>query len=146
MSTEANKAISRRFLEEIFGQGKLAVADEIIAPNHVNSGPGALPGLPPGPEGSKQIVMVYRNAFPDVQFTIDEQIAEGDKVMTRWTAHGTHKGELAGIPPTGKSSTVTGMGVDRIMNGKIVESWGIFDQFGMMQQLGVIPTPEPSGA
>jgi steroid delta-isomerase-like uncharacterized protein len=146
MSTEANKAISRRFLEEIFGQGKLAVADEIIAPNHVNSGPGALPGLPPGPEGSKQIVMVYRNAFPDVQFTIDEQIAEGDKVMTRWTAHGTHKGELAGIPPTGKSSTVTGMGVDRIVNGKIVESWGIFDQFGMMQQLGVIPTPEPSGA
>ena len=146
MSTEANKAVSRRFLEEIFGQGKLAVADEIIAPNHVNSGPGALPGLPPGPEGSKQIVMVYRNAFPDVQFTIDEQIAEGDKVMTRWTAHGTHKGELAGIPPTGKSSTVTGMGVDRIVNGKIVESWGIFDQFGMMQQLGVIPTPEPSGA
>ena len=145
MSTEANKAISRRFLEEIFGQGKLAVADEIIAPNHVNSGPGALPGLPPGPEGSKQLVTVYRNAFPDVQFTIDEQIAEGDKVVTRWTAHGTHTGELAGIPATGKSSTVTGMGVDRIMNGKIVESWGIFDQFGMMQQLGVIPVPEPSG-
>ena len=145
MSTEANKAISRRFLEEIFGQGKLAVADEIIAPNHVDSGPGTLPGLPPGPEGSKQFVTVYRNAFPDVQFTIDEQIAEGDKVVTRWTAHGTHQGELAGIPPTGKSSTVTGMGVDRIMNGKIVESWGIFDQFGMMQQLGVIPLPGPSG-
>jgi steroid delta-isomerase-like uncharacterized protein len=146
MSTEANKAISRRFLEEIFGQGKLVVADEIIAPDHVNSGPGALPGLPPGPEGSKQIVMIYRNAFPDIQFTIDEQIAEGDKVVTRWSAHGTHKGELAGIPATGKSSTVTGMGVDRIVNGKIIESWGIFDQFGMMQQLGVIPTPEPSSA
>lgn len=146
MSTDTNKAVSRRFLKEIFSQGKLAVADEIIASDHVNGGPGALPGLPPGPEGSKQLVMVYRNAFPDVQFTIDEQIAEGDKVVTRWTAHGTHKGELAGIPPTGKSATVTGMGVDRIVNGKIVESWGLFDQFGMLQQLGAIPTPEPSGA
>jgi predicted ester cyclase len=145
MSTEANKAISRRFLKEIFSQGNLAVADEIIAPDHVDSGPGTLPGLPPGPEGSKQLVTVYRNAFPDVQFTLDEQIAEGDKVVTRFTAHGTHKGELAGIPPTGKSSTVTGMSVDRIVNGKIVESWGIFDQFGMMQQLGVIPVPEPIG-
>jgi len=145
MSTDTNKIVSRRFLKEIFGQGKLAVADEIIAPDHVNGGPGALPGLPPGPEGSKQLVMVYRNAFPDVQFTIDEQIAEGDKVVTRWTARGTHKGELAGIPPTGKSATVTGMGVDRIVNGKIVESWGVFDQFGMLQQLGVIPKPEPSG-
>jgi predicted ester cyclase len=145
MSTEANKAISRRFLKEIFSQGNLAVADEIIAPGHVNSGPGTLPGLPPGPEGSKQLITVYRNAFPDVQFTLDEQIAEGDKVVTRFTAHGTHKGELAGIPPTGKSSTVTGMSVDRIVNGKIVESWGIFDQFGMMQQLGVIPVPEPIG-
>ena len=141
MSTETNKAISRRFLEEIFSQGKLAVADEIVAPSHVDRGPSALPGLPPGPEGSKLLVTVYRNAFPDLQFTIDEQIAEGDKVVTRWTGHGTHKGELAGIPPTGKASTVTGMTVDRIVNGKIVESWGIFDQFGMLQQLGVIPTP-----
>ena len=145
MSTEANKAIDRRFLEEVFGQGKLAVADEIIAPDHVNGGPGAVPGIPPGPEGSKMLVTVYRNAFPDVHFTIDEQIAEGDKVVTRWTGHGTHKGELAGIPATGKSATVTGIGVDRIVNGKIVESWGIFDQFGMMQQLGVIPAASQAG-
>ncbi len=145
MSTETNKAVARRFLIEVFGQGKLAVADEIVAPEHVDRGPGSVPGLPPGPEGAKMFVTVYRNAFPDVQFTIDEQIAEGDKVMTRWTAHGTHKGELAGVPPTGKSATVTGMAVDRIVNGKIVESWGIFDQFGMLQQLGVIPTPGQSG-
>jgi len=145
MLTETNKAISRRFLEEVFGKGKLNVLDEIIAPDHVDSGPGTLPGLPTGPEGSKQLVTVYRNAFPDVHFTIDEQIAEGDKVVTRWTAHGTHQGELAGIPATGKSSTVTGIGVDRIVNGKIVESWGMFDQFGMMQQLGIIPTPELAG-
>ena len=145
MSTETNKAIARRFLEEVFGQGKLAVADEIVAPDHVDHGPGALPGVPHGPEGSKMLVTGYRNAFPDIHFTIDEQIAEGDKVVTRWTGHATHKGELAGIPATGKSATVTGIGVDRIVNGKIVESWGIFDQFGMMQQLGIIPAASQAG-
>ena len=145
MLTDTNKAVSRRFLEEVFGEGKLNVLDEIIAQDHVNSGPGTPPGLPAGPEGSKQLVTMYRNAFPDVHFTIDDQIAEGDKVWTRWTGHGTHTGELLGIPATGKSATVTGIGVDRIVNGKIVESWGIFDQFGMMQQLGVIPMPEQAG-
>ena len=140
-----NKTVSRRFLEEVWNKGNLAVLNEIITRDHVNSGPGTLPGLPNGPEGSKQLVTVYRNAFPDVHFTIDDQIAEGDKVVTRWTAHGTHQGELVGIPATGKSSTVTGISVDRLVNGKIAESWGIFDQFGMMQQLGVIPTPELAG-
>lgn len=120
------------------------MADEIVAPEHVDRGSGALPGLPPGPEGSKMFVTVYRKAFPDIRFTIDEQIAEGDKVVTRWTGFGTHKGELADIPPTGKSATVTGIGVDRIVNGKIVESWGVFDQFGMLQQLGVIPSAPPA--
>ena len=142
MLSETNNTVARRFLEEVWNKGNLAVLNEIIAKDHVNSGPGTLPGLPTGPEGSKQLVTVYRNAFPDVHFTIDEQIAEGDKVVTRWTAHGTHQGELAGIPATGKSSTVTGIVIDRFVNGKIAESWGIFDQFGMMQQLGVIPTPE----
>ena len=145
MLTETNKTVARRFLEEVWNKGNLAVLNEIIAKDHVNSGPGTLPGLPAGPEGSKQLVTVYRNAFPDVHFTIDEQIAEGDKVVTRWTAHGTHQGELVGIPATGKSSTVTGINVDRVVNGKIAESWGIFDQFGMMQQLGVIPMPEVAG-
>ena len=142
MLTETNKTVSRRFFEEVFGNGKLNLLDEIIAKDHVNKGPGSLPGLPTGPEGAKQLVAVYRNAFPDLRFTIDEQIAEGDKVVTRWTAHGTHQGELVSIPATGNLSTVTGIAVDRFVNGKIVESWGIFDQFGMMQQLGVIPTPE----
>jgi steroid delta-isomerase-like uncharacterized protein len=146
MSTETNKAITRRYFEEIFNEGNLAVADEIIAPDYASIGPGAFPGLPPGPEGSKMLVTTYRNAFPDLHFTVDDQIAEGDKVMTRWTAHGSHKGELAGIPPTGKSVTVTGMAEDQIVNGQIVERWDIFDQFGMMQQLGVIPKPGQSGS
>jgi steroid delta-isomerase-like uncharacterized protein len=146
MSTETNKSIVRRLFNEAFEQGNLAMLDEIIAPNQVNGGPGALPGMPSGPEGSKMLITAYRNAFPDLHFTIDEQVAEGDTVVTRWTAHGTHNGEFAGIPPTGKSATVVGMGVDRIENGKIVESWGLFDQFGMLQQLGVIPAPAQSGS
>ena len=145
MLNEANKTVSRRFFEEVFSRGRLNLLDEIIAKDHVNSGPGSIPGLPNGPEGTKQLLTVYRNAFPDVDFTINEQIAEGDKVVTRWTAKGTHKGELMGTPATGKSSTVTGISVDRLVNGKIAESWGIFDQFGMLQQLGVIPTPELAG-
>ena len=145
MLSETNKTVVRRFFEEVWNKGNLTVLNEIIAKDHVSSGPGTLPGLPAGPEGSKQLVTVYRNAFPDLHFTIDEQIAEGDKVVTRWTAHGTHQGELVGIPATGKSSTVTGISIDRVVNGKIAESWGIFDQFGMMQQLGVIPVPELAG-
>ena len=142
MLTETNKTVSRRFFDEVWNKGNLAVLDEIIVKDHVDSGPGAISGLPSGPEGSKQFVTAYRNAFPDVHFTIDEQIAEGDKVVTRWTAQGTHQGELSGLPATGKSSTVTGIVVSRIANGKIAESWGIFDEFGMMQQLGAIPMPE----
>jgi steroid delta-isomerase-like uncharacterized protein len=142
MLSETNKTVVRRLFEEVWNKGKLNVLDEITAKDHVSSGPGSLPGLPTGPEGSKQFVTVYRNAFPDVHFTIDEQLADGDKVVTRWTADGTHQGELQGLPATGKSSTVTGININRIENGKIAESWGIFDQFGMMQQLGVIPTPE----
>jgi steroid delta-isomerase-like uncharacterized protein len=145
MLSETNKAVARRLFEEVWNKGKLNVLDEIISKDHVNSGPGTLPGLPTGPEGDKQLVTVYRNAFPDVHFTIDDQLAEGDKVVTRWTADGTHKGELLGMPATGKSSTVTGININRIVNGKISESWGIFDQFGMMQQLGVIPVPEAAG-
>jgi steroid delta-isomerase-like uncharacterized protein len=145
MSTESNKAIIRRFFEEAFNQGNLAVLDEIIAPNQVNGGPGALPGMPSGPEGAKALITTYRNAFPDLRFTIDEQVAEGNTVMTRWTAHGTHNGELAGIPATGRPATVVGVGVDRVENGKVVDSWGIFDQSGMLQQLGVIPAPGQAG-
>jgi steroid delta-isomerase-like uncharacterized protein len=142
MLSETNKTVVRRLFEEVWNKGKLNVLDEITTKDHVSSGPGSLPGLPTGPEGSKQFVTVYRNAFPDVHFTIDDQLADGDKVVTRWTADGTHQGELQGLPATGKSSTVTGININRIENGKIAESWGIFDQFGMMQQLGIIPTPE----
>jgi steroid delta-isomerase-like uncharacterized protein len=135
--SEQNKALSRRIAEECFNKGNLAVADEVIAADFVDHS--APPGLAPGVEGFKQLVAMYRNAFPDIRTTIDDVIAEGDKVVIRWTGRGTHKGELMGIAPTGKTVTVTGIGIDRIANGKIVEHWESFDQLGMMQQLGVIP-------
>ena len=142
MSSETNKTVSRRFFEEVWNKGDLAVLNEILTEDHVNSGPGTPPELPTGPEGTKQLVTMYRNAFPDVHFTIDEQLAEGEKVLTRWTGQGTHQGELQGLPATGKSSTISGIVIDRIVNGKIAESWGLFDNFSMLQQLGVIPMPE----
>jgi steroid delta-isomerase-like uncharacterized protein len=139
MSTEENKAISRRVIEEGFVKGNMVVVDALFAANHVNHD--APPGLPAGPEGLKQFVSIYRTAFPDLQIVIDQQVAEGDKVVTRWTSQGTNKGSLLGMPPTGKHATITGTTIDRHAGGKIVETWNTFDQVGMMQQLGVLPMP-----
>ena len=136
---EDNKLIARRYYEEIFSQGNLALADEIIDPEFLDRGPAALPGLPPGPEGNKILIMAYRKAFPDIRFVIEEQFAEGNTVVTRWTSYGTHLGELAGISATGKSVSVGGVSIDHFRNGKMIAAWDIFDQFGLMQQLGVIP-------
>jgi steroid delta-isomerase-like uncharacterized protein len=126
-------------IEEVFNKGRLELADEIVAPNAIDHDP-ALPEPVVGPEGSKQLVAGYRAAFPDVRITIDDQIAEGDRVVTRWTARGTHKGDLWGISPTGNEATVTGITIDRIEGGQIVESWTNWDTLGLMQQIGVIPT------
>ena len=137
MSAEENKAIARRLFEGVWNQGKLDVADEILAADYVFHAP--VPREVRGPEGFKQFVSMYRTAFPDVQYTIEDQIAEGDKVVTRWTCTGTHTGELMGIPPTGVQVTVTGIVIGRIAGGKIVEDWGNWDALGMLQQLGVVP-------
>ena len=137
MSTEENKAIDRRFTEEVWNQGNLAVVDELMSADY----DGHDPAMPAGSEGLKQFVLMYRSAFPDVHLTIEDQIAEGDTVVSRWTARGTHKGELMGIPPTGKQVTVTGMNIERIANGKFVEGWSNYDTLGMLQQLGVVPAP-----
>lgn len=140
MGTAENKAISRRGVEEIWNKGNLAVVDELIASEFVNHVAGAEEVR--GPEGMRQFATAYRSAFPDLNLTIEDQIAEEDKVVTRWTGRGTHRGELQGIPPTGKQATVTGMTLERIVNGKVVEAWDQFDTLGMLQQLGVIPAPE----
>jgi steroid delta-isomerase-like uncharacterized protein len=137
--SEANKALVRRFTNEVMNRGNLRVVDEIVAPNAVNhSSP---PGFPAGTAGVKQMATMYRSAFPDVRITIEDLVAEGDRVAARWSATGTHRGELMGIPATGKRVTVTGIEINRIVDGKIVEHWESFDQLGMMQQLGVVPAP-----
>lgn len=137
--SEENKARTRRFYEEVWNKGNLAIVDELCATNFVNHNPG--PGEAPGPEGLKQIATMIRTAFPDMHMTVDDMIAEGDKVVSRVTVNATHRGEFMGIPPTGKQITVTGIDIVRIVGGKAVERWGNYDDLGMMQQLGVIPPP-----
>jgi steroid delta-isomerase-like uncharacterized protein len=135
---EPNKAIARRIVEEMFNEGRLDAADEIVTPDFIGHDP-ASPEPIMGPEGLKRNVEGYRTAFPDVRLSIEEEIAEGDRVVTRWTARGTHQAELFGIPATGKQATVTGMTIDRIVDGRIVESWTNWDTLGLLQQLGAFP-------
>jgi steroid delta-isomerase-like uncharacterized protein len=146
VSAEQNKAIARRWLKDGFEKGNLALANEIFTADHIDHDASAPPGgWPRGPEGAKAIAATYRGAFPDIQFTIEDQIAEGDRVVTRWTARGTNTGELMGMPPTGKKATVTGIDISRVANGKIAETWGNFDALGMLQQIGAIPAPGQGG-
>jgi steroid delta-isomerase-like uncharacterized protein len=137
MSTEENKALARRVIEEMFNEGNLDVADELIASDYVDHDP-AMPEEVRGPEGFKEYVGMYRSAFPDLHIQIEDQIAEGDKVVTRWTGTGTHEGELAGIAPTGNYVTLPGMEIVRISEGKLVEGWEGYDSMTMMRQLGVM--------
>ncbi len=136
MTAEENKAIIRRLVEEVWNQGKLEVLDEILSPDHDHRDV-STPGLRGGREGEKSLVTTYRSAFPDMRLTIEDLIAEGDEVVHRWTVRGTHRGELMGIPPTGKQVTVTGTSVDRIQNGRIMASWVNWDALGMLEQFGV---------
>ena len=144
MSIEQNKATARRWFLDVITQGKLAVADEIFAAHHVVHDPHAPPGgWPDGPESLKKIAAPFHGAFPDLSVTIEDQIAEGDKVVTLWTAVGTNLGPLQGRPATGKKVRVTGANVARFSEGKIAESWFNFDMLTLLRHLGVIPTPEP---
>jgi len=138
MSIEENKAAVRRFYEEVWGKGNLDVADELSVENFVDHNP-VDPNLPPGIEGFKQIVPMFRTAFPDLQFTVEDLIADGDKVVSRLTIRATHKGEFMGILPTGKQATITAIDIVRIVDGKMVERWGEVDMFRLMQELGGIP-------
>jgi steroid delta-isomerase-like uncharacterized protein len=144
MSTEENKALARRIIEEAWNQGNLAAVDELMALDY--SGHHSLvPKQPPGHELYKQFIVRTRTAFPDMHATIEEQIAEGDLVVTRWSVQGTHQGMFRGHSPTGKRMTVTGITIERIVNGKAVEGWMEMDTLDQMHQLGVIPQPgQPS--
>jgi len=135
---QAHKDVARRILEEVFSEGKLDAADELMAPTAVGHDP-AQPEPSEGVDAFKQQVAGYRAAFPDIRMTVDDQVAEGDRVATRWTARGAHDGDLWGIAPTGKVATVTGITIDRFEGDRIAESWTNWDTFGLMTQLGVIP-------
>ncbi len=139
MSTEDNKAIVRRLIEEGFNQRNLAIFDELYAPDFVyHLGSTAIQGREP----YKQFTLMSFTSFPDVRFTIEDQVAEADEVVTRWTWRGTHQGPFQGIPPTGKHVMVTGVGINHFAaNGKIVENWTNMDVLGLLQQLGVVPAP-----
>lgn len=130
MSKE-NKDIVRRWNEE-FWKGNLDVSDEVLAPDCVFHGIG-------GPQEIKESLSRLSRGMPDGQITVEDQIAERDKVVTRWTIHGTHLGEIWGVPPTGKQLHYTGISINRLAGGKIVEDWFEADIFGLMRQLGIVP-------
>jgi steroid delta-isomerase-like uncharacterized protein len=136
--SEHNKAIVRRLFAELWNNGNLPVADEIYSPNYAHFDP-STPDFGRGPDSEKRRVALYRGAFPDIHLTIEDVIAEGETVMTRWSCRGTHKGDFNGLVPTGKHITISGVTVARVSNGKIAEGYVSWDALGLMQQLGVVP-------
>jgi steroid delta-isomerase-like uncharacterized protein len=136
--SEENKTIIRRLMEEGWNARNFAVIDELCSPNFTMHDPSA-PNLANGPEAAKAYIKSLVAAFPNIHIRIHDLIGEGDRVALRWSAEGTHQGELNGVPPTNKRVSVSGQAIYRMANGKIEEDWIIVDTFGMFQQLGVIP-------
>ena len=146
MSTEENKAMVRRVMETYsMGQeASIAILEELYAPDYVYHGPGAFGDADLA--ATKQMVRAFFTAFPEQHVTVEDLIAEGDKVVSRYTFRATHQGELMGVPPTGRAVTVTGILITRFASGKWVEDWESFDALGLMQQLGAIPPIPQAGA
>lgn len=138
MSTDENKEILRRFEDVVWNGRNPSRVDEFFAATHLFRAPG---GPPLNFEGHRQMIAHFQSAFPDGRNASDELLADGDKVVQRWTYRGTHRGSFQGIPPTGKQVTLTGISIWRFDDGKIVESWHELDTLGFMQQLGALPAP-----
>jgi len=139
MGTQENKASASRFLEEVINRGNVSVVDELSGANFVDHQ--APPGVPPTNEGIKTFITMFRAAFPDLHYTLEDSIAEGDRVVQRTTAHGTMKGDFMGMPASGKSATWSEIHITRYENGKAVEHWAVVDQLGMLAQLGFAQAP-----
>jgi predicted ester cyclase len=138
MSDEKVRAVIARYYEEIWNQGRLEVCDELIAPDYVNhSAP--LPGLPPGPEGLKQVVAGVRRAFPDMCYTIEDLVLGGEKAALRVTMRGTHCGEFLGAAPTGRQVEVQEIQIEHLHDDRIVAHWHLIDELGLRRQLGLLP-------
>ena len=142
MSTEDNKALLRRYYDEVINKKNLAAIDEFIDPQMVDHT--LPPGVPAGIEGQRQVFSMYSTAFPDAHFTVEDLIAEGDRVVARLSVSATQHGAFMGLPPTGKHVRFTGIDIIRIAGGKLVEHWGEMDMLGLLQQLGVVPLPGPA--
>ena len=138
--SEENREKIRRVLEEAFGQGKLEVIDEIVDANVVCYDPNSETGVMRGAEAMKGSIGWLRSVFPDLTFTVEDQIAEGEKVTTRWTMKGTQQGEFFG-PPTGRLVEISGIQIDRLEGGKLIEEWASYDMLGAMRQVGAIAEP-----
>ena len=140
MSTEQNKGLVRRWIEEAINKQNLALVDELFTSDYVNHY--FPPGLPQGQEGEKIFSAGFFTAFPDGQMTIENLLAEGDQVAVRWIYSGTHTGNFMNLPPTGKPFSAQGVNIFRIVDGRIAENWASFDMMGLLQQLGAIPAAE----
>lgn len=143
-SVEANTTVVRRFFDEVCNARKLNIADELFAAGHHYHDP-SIPGVADGPAGIRQSpgpVVPYQTAFSDAHWHVEDMLAEGDTVITCWVGTGTQDGDLLGIPPAGKSVNVPGIWLQRLTDGRIVESWQVWDTLAMLQQLGVIPAPQ----
>lgn len=132
-----NKALDGRLITEVWNQGKFEVVDEVFAADYVNRTP--QPGLTADRDGIKKMIATFRTAFPDVRMSVEDVIAEGDTVVTRWRMRGTHTGDGLGIPPTNKPVNIMGVGIHKYRDGKVAESWTSTDGLGLMQQLGMLP-------
>jgi steroid delta-isomerase-like uncharacterized protein len=139
MSAESNKQIIREIGRHVFVTGDLDALDELIAEDYLDHDPGLPPGLPPGRAGYKAMTAQLRAAFPDLEVSIEDQVAEGDKVVTRYVMRGTHHGELWGIPATGNRFELEGINIDRVADGRFCERWAAYDSGELMRQLGVAP-------
>ena len=138
--SEQNKVTMQRIYEEVWNQGKFEVLDEVVSSDYVGHLP-TPPGAPSGREGLRWLIQMYRTAFPDIHVQVADQFAEGEKVLTRITIQGTHQGQFMGIAPTNKKIEVGALVVTRFKDGQNVEGWAELDRLGLMQQLGVVPTP-----
>jgi steroid delta-isomerase-like uncharacterized protein len=138
--SEENKALASRLYAGLAGQAGLSLADELVAEDFVDHNPPG-PDIAPGREGLKQVFTEFNSAFPDMTLTVEDQVAEGDKVVSRLRFSGTQQGEYIGMPASGKSVSIGVIDIFRIEEGKIVERWGESDTLGMLVQLGAVPPP-----
>lgn len=145
MKARADVSFLRHWIDEFWNKGNLAYADEVVSSSYVLHDPTA-PGLPTGPEALKTAAGIYRGASPDFTMTLEDAVVNGDRIAWRWSARGTATGSFMGIPPSGRPWAITGQVMSRFADGHWQEDWVNFDLFGLLQQIGAIPTAQPATA